>query len=146
MIVRFLAVALTGLALVAPGAHLFELKGKIEMTADDYFVVQRIYIGWWLIGLFLPAAFLANVALAVGVGSDAIAFWFCVAAAALMALNLVIFVIWTQPVDKATRNWTVRHENWYALRRQWEFPHAVNAGVTFLAFCAATLAALHAQS
>jgi len=142
MTVRVLAILLTGLTLVAPCAHLFELRHKIEMSEDDYFVVQRIYIGWWVVGLFLPAALLANLALAVHVGRDAAGFWFAVDASALIVLNLVIFVTWTQPVNKATRNWTVRPRNWDALRRRWEFSHAANAGVTFLAFVSATIAAL----
>jgi hypothetical protein len=146
MIIRFLAIILTGLAVIAPVAHLFELRKKIVMPMNDYFVVQRIYIGWWLAGLFLPAAFLANVALAIQVRIDATAFWLAVGGAALILLNLTIFVIWTLPVNKATRNWTVRQNNWQAQRRQWELSHATNAGVTFLAFCAATLAALYAQS
>jgi hypothetical protein len=146
MIIRFLAIILTGLAVIAPVAHLFELRKKIVMPMNDYFVVQRIYIGWWLAGLFLPAAFLANVALAIQVRIDATAFWLAVGGAALILLNLTIFVIWTLPVNKATRNWTVRQKNWQAQRRQWELSHAINAGVTFLAFCAATLAALYAQS
>jgi hypothetical protein len=146
MIIRFLAIILTGLAVIAPVAHLFELRKKIVMPMNDYFVVQRIYIGWWLAGLFLPAAFLANVALAIQVRIDATAFWLAVGGAALILLNLTIFVIWTLPVNKATRNWTVRQNNWQAQRRQWELSHATNAGVTFLAFCVATLAALYAQS
>jgi hypothetical protein len=142
MIVRFLAIVLTGLAVIAPAAHLFELPGKIDMSASDYFVVQRIYLGWWMVGLLLPAAFIANLGLAIAVRHDSSAFWPAIAAMALIAVNLVIFVIWTQPANAATENWAVRPENWEALRRQWEYSHAVNAGVTLLAFCAATLAAL----
>jgi hypothetical protein len=41
-----------------------------------------------------------------------------------------------------TDNWTLQPENWEALRRQWEYSHAVNAGVTFLAFCLATASAI----
>jgi hypothetical protein len=40
----------------------------------------------------------------------------------------------------------VRPENWETLRQQWEYSHAVNAGVMLLAFCAATLAALRGAS
>jgi hypothetical protein len=145
MIVRFLAVILTGLAVIAPAAHLFEFRRKIAMTKDEYFIVQKIYMGWWLVGLFLPAALLANVALAIRIGNDATAFRLAVAAAALILLNLTIFVIWTLPVNKTTRNWTIRQENWQMQRRQWELSHVANAGVTFLAFCATTLAALYAQ-
>jgi hypothetical protein len=142
MLIRFLATIVTGLAVIAPGAHLFELPGKIHMSGDDYFVVQRIYLGWWMIGLFLPAAFIANVALAVVVRHDRQAFWFAAAAASLIVVNLLIFMVWTQPANATTQNWGVRPEHWQALRQQWEYSHAVNAGVTFLAFCATTLATL----
>jgi hypothetical protein len=40
--VRFLAIILTGLALIAPAAHLFEYRRKIVMPADEYFVVQNL--------------------------------------------------------------------------------------------------------
>ena len=48
--ISFAAIVLTGLALVAPAAHLFELPNKIAMPENDYFVVQEIYNGWsvWL--------------------------------------------------------------------------------------------------
>ena len=142
MIIRFLAVIATGLAVIAPAAHLFALPGKIHMSADDYFIVQRIYLGWWRVGLFLPAALILNLALAFTVRSDQFAFWLALTAAALIVVNLAIFLVWTQPANSVTENWALRPENWQALRRQWEYSHAVNAGVTFLAFCAATGAAL----
>ena len=145
-IVRFLAVIVTGLAVIAPAAHLFELPGKIQMSAQDYFVVQRIYLGWWMVGLFLPAALILNLALAFVVRTDRTALVLACVAAALIVLNLAIFVVWTQPVNSVTNNWSAQLENWQALRTQWEYSHAVNAGVTLLAFCAATLAALRPAS
>jgi len=136
------ATIVTGLALVAPGAHLLELINKMAMPEDQYFLAQSIYRGWWLVGLLLPVALIANLALAANARHDATAFVLALIAAALIALNLVIFFVWTQPANAATQNWTVRPENWEALRRQWEYSHAINTGVTFAAFCAATLAAL----
>jgi hypothetical protein len=65
-----------------------------------------------------------------------------VGAVALIGINLAIFAIWTLPVNLATDNWAKRLANWEELRRRWEYSHAVNAGITFLAFCAVTLAAL----
>ncbi len=146
MVIRFLAIIVTGLAVIAPAAHLFELPGKMHMSADDYFIVQRIYLGWWMVGLFLPTAFVIDLALAVAVRRDTQAFWLAIAAAALIAVNLAIFVVWTRPANVATENWAVRPENWETLRQQWEYSHAVNAGVMLLAFCAATLAALRGAS
>ena len=142
MIIRFLAIVLTGLAVVAPAAHLFALPGKIHMAANDYFTVQRIYLGWWVLGLFLPAALIANLALAAVVRHNTAAMGLAIAATVLIAVNLAIFMVWTKPANAVTENWTVRPENWQALRQQWEYSHAVNAGVTLLAFCATTLAAL----
>jgi len=143
MIVRFFAVLLTGLAMIAPGAHLFELFRKMRLAEDQYYVVQQIYLGWWLVGLLLPAALIANIVMAVtSVGT---ARWLAAVAAGLIVLNLLVFVIWTQPVNTVTDNWSVHVSDWEALRRQWEYSHAVNAGITFAAFCAATSAALHAS-
>ena len=70
MIVRFLAVVITGLALIAPGAHVFELFRKMALSEQQYYVVQDIYRGWWVVGLLLPAALIANVALAIAVRDD----------------------------------------------------------------------------
>jgi hypothetical protein len=136
---RFLAVVITGLSLIAPAAHAFELLNKIDLPKAEYFTVQQIYSGWWILGLLLPLAFLANVGNAIAVRSDRTAMMLSIAAAALIALNLVIFVLFTQPANAATQNWTVQPENWEALRAQWEYSHAVNAAVNFLAFCCAAL-------
>jgi hypothetical protein len=137
---RFLAIIITGLSLIAPAAHAFELLNKIGLPKTDYFIVQQIYSGWWMIGLFLPLAFLANVGNAISLRADKTAMTLSIAAAALIALNLIIFMIFTQPANAATQNWTIQPDNWEALRAQWEYSHAVNAAVNFLAFCCATLA------
>lgn len=134
---RFLAVLLTGLALIAPGAHLYEITNKMTLSKADYFVVQKIYIGWWVAGLLLPAAVIANLALAYS-DKNLLA----LGAAALILANLVIFYFFTYPVNVTTQNWTSMPDTWEALRRQWEYSHAVNAGVTALAFCLSILAVL----
>ena len=139
MIAPFLAVILTGLAVIAPAAHLLEMPRKMRLPKERYFVVQDIYLGWWKAGLLLPAAAIANIAFAIMTGSG-----FAIAAVVLIAVNLAVFLIWTQPVNHVTQNWTLQREDWRTLRNQWEYSHAVNAGVTFLAFCAATLAVLQA--
>ena len=115
----------------------------MAMSEQQYYVVQDIYRGWWVVGLLLPAALIANVALAVAVRADLTARGLATAAAALILLNLVVFAIWTRPVNFITDDWTVRLADWEALRRQWEYSHAANAGITLIAFCASTLAALH---
>jgi hypothetical protein len=55
-IVQFLALTLTALALVPSGAHLFALPNKINLVAEQYFIVQNIYRGWSLFGVVLIGA------------------------------------------------------------------------------------------
>lgn len=142
MVLAFLAIIVTGLAAVALVAHLFELSRKIRMQEEQYFIAQTIYLGWWIVGLLLPVAIVIDLAFALSIGIATLPSWLAMIAAALLVVNLVIFLIWTRPVNRVTKNWTVRRENWRALRPQWEFSHAANAGVTVLAFCLAALAAL----
>src|SRR5262249_55955486 len=62
---QFLRVTLTALALVPSGAHLFALPNKINLAAEQYFIVQSIYRGWSLFGIVLIGALIANLALAL---------------------------------------------------------------------------------
>jgi hypothetical protein len=60
---QFLAVVLTALALAPACAHLFSMPNKISLVEDQYFIVQHIYRGWFLLGIVLVAAIVANFAL-----------------------------------------------------------------------------------
>jgi hypothetical protein len=44
-VIQFLVVMLTALALIPPGAHLFELPNKMDLPRDAYLTVQSIYAG-----------------------------------------------------------------------------------------------------
>ena len=130
---QFLAVILTALALLPGGAHLMALPAKIEMPEDPYFVVQQIYRGWALAGAVIFLAIFANV-LAALLTRDSPRKWRLFgAAAALIAATLAIFFAWTYPANQATGNWTSAPENWERLRTEWEYSHAVNAMITFVA-------------
>lgn len=142
---QFLAIVFTALALVPAGAHLFELPNKIGLAQDEYFVVQNIYRGWALFGIVLFAALGANLTLAVMVHHRRAPFLLALLAFLLVAGTLVIFFTWTYPANQATANWTVVPDDWRELRTQWEYAHAANAVLTFIALCAATLSALLAR-
>lgn len=146
VVAAFLGIVLTGTALVAPGAHLYEMSHKLTLTEDQYYLVQGHYQGWWIAGLLLPAALLANSALAVLAWRDIPTRALALGATALVGINLLIFFIWTNPVNATTENWTVRTPDWQTLRLQWEYSHALNAGVTFLAFCLVAAAGLAASA
>jgi hypothetical protein len=139
---QFLAIVLTALALVPAGAHLFELPNKIGLAEDAYFVVQSIYRGWALFGIVLFGALAANLALTFLLRRRRGAFWLGLLAFLLVAATLVVFFTWTYPANQATSNWTEVPANWQELRRQWEYAHAANAILTFIALCAVTLSTL----
>jgi hypothetical protein len=140
--VQFLAIVLTALALVPAGAHLFELPNKIGLAEADYFVVQSIYRGWALFGIVLFGALATNLVLAIMVRRQRAACWLALAAFVLVGATLAIFFTWTYPANQATSNWTVVPANWQELRIHWEYAHAANAVLTFLALCAVTWSVL----
>ncbi|MGH6769090.1 MAG: DUF1772 domain-containing protein [Xanthobacteraceae bacterium] len=141
-IVQFLAVILTALALVPAGAHLFTLSNKIGLAAEQYIIVQGIYRGWALFGFVLIPAILANLALAVMLRSRGLPSVLAMAAFLCMGATLAIFFTWTYPANQATDNWNTIPANWAVLRMHWEYAHATNAIITFVALCALVLSML----
>jgi hypothetical protein len=144
-LVLFLAVILTTVCLIPGGAHLFELPNKIGLAQDQYFIVQSIYRGWALFGAVLLPTLGLILALTIMLRRHATAFRYALVALVCMVATLVIFFIWTYPANVATSNWTAVPDNWATLRRQWEFAHATNAVLTFLALCALMGAVLNTR-
>ena len=131
------ATILTALALVPVGAHVLELPNKIHLDQAQYVAVQQIYRGWALLGIVLIAALLADLLSAVLARSQRMPMLFAASAAVLLGVTLAVFFIWTFTVNQVTNNWTVAPDDWEALRATWEYSHATNAALTFLALCAA---------
>lgn len=132
----FLTLTLVALSLGAPLAHLFELPNKIGLSAQDYLLVQQLYRGWALLGVLPCAALASAVAVAVREREIRRAFTLALIAVVCIAAMLVVFFAFTYPVNLATENWTYLPETWEALRRRWEYSHAVSAALTFVAFLA----------
>lgn len=139
---QFLAVVLTALALLPGGAHLMALPAKIAMPEDPYFVIQQIYRGWALAGVVIFLAIFANIAAAVLTRHSRRKWQLFGAAGLLIAATLAVFFAWTYPANQATGNWTSTPENWEQLRTEWEYSHAVNAAITFLALLCSVAAAV----
>jgi len=139
---EFLAVVLTALALLPGGAHLMALPAKIAMPEDPYFVVQQIYRGWALAGAVIFLAIFANVLAALLTRHTRRTWQLFGTAGLLIAATLVVFFIWTYPANQATGNWTSAPENWEQLRTEWEYSHAANAVITFLALLCSVGAAV----
>lgn len=139
---RLGTVLLTALALVPAGAHLLELPNKIGLPREAYLVAQGLYRGWALLGAVWIGALVANLALAVALRRHGRGWRAALGAGLLLALSLAVFFAWTWPANQATANWTVLPPGWEALRRQWEYSHAANAVLVFLALCLSVLSAL----
>jgi hypothetical protein len=133
---------LTAIAMAGGFAHLLELPRKIEMSREDYLIVQQIYRGWALLGIAVVAALLSSVLLAFTVRDKPAEFYLTVAAAVCIVISLIVFFAFTYPANRQTANWTALTENWVRLRRRWEYSHAVGAALYFVALSLLTLSLL----
>lgn len=141
-LLQFVAMVLTALALVPGGAHLFALPNKIGLSESDYFITQSVYRSWALLGIVLIGAAIANVALALFVRAQRAPSIFALIGGLCLVATLVIFFAFTFPANQATNNWTQVPADWEQLRWRWELSHAVNAVITFFAFCSLTISLL----
>lgn len=138
LLIEFLAIVLTALALVPAAAHVMELPNKLSMTREAYLIVQRIYRGWNLSGIVVIAALIATLVLLFFVDGDA----FVPALIAFLAIaaTQVVFWVFTFPVNRLTRNWTNAPDDWQRLRDRWELSHAASAVLNFIAVVSVTIA------
>jgi hypothetical protein len=138
----FLSIACVALALVPAGAHLAELPHKFKLSAHDYLVVQQLYAGWSIFGVIVSCALLSTGVLTVVERREP-----AILTAALLAFLCILgtqvaFWVFTQPANRATRNWTMLPENWMQLRNQWEYSHAASAVLNLVALFALIYAAV----
>jgi hypothetical protein len=136
MLLKFfglIAVVSVAMCLVPAGAHFFELANKMSMSQPEYMTVQKIYAGWSFFGIAVIAALLITLMHTFMVRSDRTAFFLSLAAFLCLAATQGIFWTFTYPMNVASNNWTVTPADFEAARRQWEYSHAVNAVLTFVA-------------
>jgi hypothetical protein len=138
----FLSILFTAVAMAAGFAHFFELPNKIHISREDYLTVQQLYRGWALLGIAVMGTLLSTLMLTVLVRENPRVFYLTLTATLCIALSLLVFFLFTYPANQETNNWTNLPENWQALRRQWEYSHAVGAGLSFIALTVLTLSIL----
>ena len=140
---QLVAILCLAVAMAGGWAHLLELPNKMTLSREDYLTVQQIYRGWALLGIPIFAALLATTALAVLQRGQGAPFYFALAAALSIGLSLIVFFSITYPANQATENWTVLPAaGWEALRRRWEYSHAVGALLYFIALTSLVLSLL----
>ena len=123
----------TALALVPLMAHLLELPHKINLSRDEYLVVQQIYRGWNLLGIVVFGALASTLALTITMRHHRKAFIFALIAFLCIVGTQIVFWTYTFPTNQITNNWTTLPDNWTTLRRQWEYSHATSALLNLLA-------------
>lgn len=144
--IRFLSVLCVALVMAAGLAHVLELPHKMELSADDYLVVQQIYRGWSLLGIPAILGAVLTGILALLVREQRAPFRYTLGAEICVVLGLAVFFVFTFPVNKETLDWTRLPEHWDALRRIWEYSHATGAALYFTAFVLLILSLLTGRS
>jgi len=139
---RLLAVISVALCLIPAGTHFFELANKMSLSTAEYMTTQKIYAGWSFFGVAIIAAIAFTLTHTLMVRADRTAFLLSLTALLLLSATQVIFWTFTYPMNVATNNWTVIPQDLEAVRRQWEYSHAANAVLSFVAFVTTTLSAL----
>ena len=131
--IYFLSLLFVALSLAPAMAHLLELPNKINLSRDDYLIVQQIYRGWSLLGIAFFPALLSTLALTITLRHQRKAFIFALITFLCLVGAQIIFWTYTFPANQVTNNWTTLPENWTTLRRQWEYSHATGALLNLLA-------------
>jgi hypothetical protein len=139
---RFFALLFAALALVPAGAHLAELPNKIQLPAAEYLTIQQIYRGWALFGFVVFGALVSTLVLTAMVRNAARTFRLTAIALLCIVGTQVVFWTFTFPANQATKNWSMLPPNWAELRTQWEYSHAVSAGLNLVALVALILSVL----
>jgi hypothetical protein len=141
---QFLAILVTAIALIPGGAHVLTLPAKMAMPQEPYFIAQQVYQGWAWLGIATFVAIFANFASALLTRHHSRQLLLSLTASLLIAATLIVFFVWTYPANQATVNWTSVPDDWERLRIQWEYSHAANAALTFVALLCSIGAALSA--
>jgi hypothetical protein len=127
-VVRLFAIVFVAICLVPTGAHLAELPNKMALRPGEYMIVQKIYHGWALFGVF--GALVFTLVHTMMVWREPIPGGLSLLSFLALAGTQVIFWTYTYPMSALTQNWTVTPENFHVARQQWEYSHAVNALIT----------------
>jgi hypothetical protein len=143
---RFLSITLTALALGAGLAHLFALPNKMQLSSEEYLVVQQIYRNWAFLGIFPLSALGVTLALAFLSRDDPKTFWLTLLAALCIGAAIATFFLFNYPANAQTHDWTSLPSNWQALRTRWELAHAASAVLYLIALILLTLSLLPKRS
>jgi predicted PurR-regulated permease PerM len=143
--IQLIAIVCLAIAMAGGSAHLLELPNKLVLSQDDYLIVQQIYRGWALLGIAVVGALITAAALTWFQRGKGVSFNLSLLATVCIALSLVVFFLFTFPANQATQNWTVLPDHWQVLRKRWEYSHAVNAVLYYIAMASLVISIARAR-
>jgi hypothetical protein len=159
-VVQVLAVIFVGITTVPAVAYVLEFPGKMRLTQDVYFAVQKIYYpGFTIAGIAEPLGLLATFILLLLTPPRTEAFWLTfVALVGLIGMQAVYWLV-THRVNRlwlqgqtlgglgsgffsfaSGRRSEARPAGWTDLRDRWEYSHLARAVLAVLSLVALVIA------
>ena len=122
--------------------HALELPNKIDLSQENYLIVQTIYRGWDMLALVLALELAGMFFMVVRYRRVGRVLWPTMGAVACVAAAQGVFWIWTYPANRLTNNWTTSPDTFEVLRAQWEYSHLAGAILQVLAMAMMIIAVL----
>jgi hypothetical protein len=134
-VLRVLAFVLAGVSLIRPVMALLALPSVIRLTSEDYAVVQLANRSWAWLEFIRIASFFSIVALFFFEREHNRQIWPVRCAFIAQLLIVVLYFVFTLPINITTFNWTFFPDtNWAWLRIQWEYTGAVSTVIGGISF------------
>ena len=120
-VLLFWSLLCAALTAAAGLAHLYALPNKLRLNWQDYLAVQQIYRGWALLGIVVIGSLILNLMLTIMLRDDGSVFPLALTAFLCTLASQIVFWLYTFPVNRMTKNWTVVPAGWLQLRSRWEY-------------------------
>ena len=139
---RFLTMLFALIPLSVLLSNLFEMPDKINLSKDNYEVIQGYSSELvWLV-LFEIGALIMTIVLIVIEKKKKRTYKHLLLALICFAVSITLFFIFILPADITTNNWSDFPTDWQPLRAQWEYSNAIRAILSFAGFSFIVLAFL----
>ena len=134
-LLRLLAFALAGLALIRPMMELAALPSVITLPKDEFAAVQYDNRSWAWLELIRLASFISIVGLFFVEREHNRVIWPIRGAFIAQWVMILLYVAFTLPINITTFNWTFFPDsNWAWLRTEWEYSRALSTIVGGISF------------
>jgi len=157
-LLQAITLVLVAVSMALSLAHALELPGKMRLSKDLYFAVQRIYYpGFTIGGVSEPASLISSLLLLYLTPRETAAFWLTLGALlGIVGMQMVYWIV-VHPVNKIwmqgealssagstfflglsrNRTQTGAHAPvWTELRNRWEYGHVARAALVVMSFIA----------